>query len=70
MSVARRLAKQYSGRLEGFKSGLEHADTATWQEAEQRPMAEQEGPTIAPSRKRRATEHRQYLPDSAKHASV
>jgi hypothetical protein len=34
LSVARRLAKQHAGRLAGIKSGLEHPDTATWQEAE------------------------------------
>ena len=40
LSVARRLAKQHAGRLAGIKSGLEHPDTATWQEAEQRPITE------------------------------
>jgi integrase len=39
LSVARRLAKQHAGRLAGIKSGLEHTDTATWQEAERLPIA-------------------------------
>jgi integrase len=40
LSVARRLAKQHAGRLAGIKSGLEHPDTATWQESERRPITE------------------------------
>jgi integrase len=40
LSVARRLAKQHAGRMAGIKSGLEHPDTATWQEAERRPISE------------------------------
>jgi integrase len=40
LSVARRLAKQHAGRIAGIKSGLEHPDTATWEEAERRPISE------------------------------